>query len=235
MCPSIDIAIFKVTSGRLVRACLRKDWLNSRAVAASSPAANPTSTPPSRRIPGPRPAAFSLGSSDAIITRAMPASRIASVQGGWRPSWAQGSSVTYIVAPVGSSPRPRQSSSAARSACSPPSSACHPSPITSPSRTSTAPTSGFGLTCPRPRPASSRARRRCSRSVSVSCAFIEPIDESVNGTGPRAFLPRVARREGPRTEQPHRPQVPPSVTGPAGRAQWSLDHSPTRAPSARIP
>ena len=54
--------------------------------------------------PGPRPAAFSLGSSEAITTRAIPASRIASTQGGWRPWWAQGSSVTYIVAPAGSSP-----------------------------------------------------------------------------------------------------------------------------------
>ena len=27
------------------------------------------------------------------------------MQGGWRPWWAQGSSVTYIVAPAGSSPR----------------------------------------------------------------------------------------------------------------------------------
>ena len=108
------------------------------------------------------PAAFSVGSSEAITTRAIPASRIASVQGGWRPWWAQGSSVTYIVAPAGSSPRARQSSSAARSACRPPSSAWKPSPITSPSRTTTAPTSGFGLTRPRPPSASSSARRRWS-------------------------------------------------------------------------
>ena len=88
-----------------MRACLRKGWLSSRAAVASSPAANSTSTPPSRRIPGPRPAAFSLGSSEAITTRAIPASRIASTQGGWRPWCAQGSSVTYIVAPAGSLPR----------------------------------------------------------------------------------------------------------------------------------
>ena len=31
------------------------------------------------------------------------------MHGGWRPWWAQGSSVTYIVAPAGSSPRLRQS------------------------------------------------------------------------------------------------------------------------------
>ena len=83
--PSREIAIFSVTSGRPVRACFRNGWLSSRAAAASSPAANSTSTPPSRSIPGPRPEAFSLGSSEAITTRAIPASRIASVQGGWRP------------------------------------------------------------------------------------------------------------------------------------------------------
>ena len=48
-----------MTSGRPVRACLRKGWFSSRAAAASAPWANSTSTPPSRRIPGPRPAAFS--------------------------------------------------------------------------------------------------------------------------------------------------------------------------------
>ena len=99
--PSRDIASFRVTNGRPVRACLRKGWLRRRAAVASSPAAKATSTPPSRRIPGPRPAAFSEGSSEAITTRAIPASRIASTQGGWRPWWAQGSSVTYIVAPAG--------------------------------------------------------------------------------------------------------------------------------------
>ena len=73
--PSSDIASFSVTSGSPVRACLRNGWLSNRAAVASSPAANSTSTPPSRRIPGPRPAAFSLGSSEAITTREIPASR----------------------------------------------------------------------------------------------------------------------------------------------------------------
>jgi hypothetical protein len=44
--------------------------------------------------PGPRPAAFSVGSSEAITTRAIPASRIASVHGGVRPVWQHGSSET---------------------------------------------------------------------------------------------------------------------------------------------
>ena len=121
--PSSEIAILRVTRGSPVRACLRKGWLSRRAAVASSPAASSTSTPPSRRMPGPRPAAFSVGSSEAITTHSIPTSRIASVQGGWRPWCAQGSRVTYIVAPAGSSPRRRQSSSAARSACKSPSSA----------------------------------------------------------------------------------------------------------------
>ena len=40
-----------------------------------------------------------VGSSEATTTRLMPALTIASVQGGVRPWWQQGSSVTYIVAP----------------------------------------------------------------------------------------------------------------------------------------
>ena len=94
--PSRLTADFSVTSGRPVRACLRNGWFGSRAAAASAPSANSTSTPSSRRMPGPRPRAFSVGSSEPITTRPMPAARIASVQGGWRPWCAQGSSVTYM-------------------------------------------------------------------------------------------------------------------------------------------
>jgi 2-polyprenyl-6-methoxyphenol hydroxylase-like FAD-dependent oxidoreductase len=92
------------------------DAMALAAALASAPVASSTSTPPSRSIPGPRPDAFSVGSSEAKTTRAISASRIASVQGGWRPSWAQGSSVTYSVEPAGSSPRSRASAIAARSA-----------------------------------------------------------------------------------------------------------------------
>ena len=46
--------------------------------------------------PRPRPAAFAVGSSEAITTRAMPASTIASVHGGVRPWWQHGSSDTYM-------------------------------------------------------------------------------------------------------------------------------------------
>ena len=160
--PSSVIADLKSTHGRPVRACLRNGWLSRRARAASSPSATSTSIPSSRRIPSPRPAAFSVGSSDATTTRAIPASMIASVHGGVRPVWQHGSSETYSVAPRAS---PLQAASAARSACGPPSSAWKPSPSTSPSRTTTAPTSGFGLVRPRPPSASSIARSRCSWSV----------------------------------------------------------------------
>ena len=92
--PSSVIADLKSTYGRPVRACLRNGWLSSRALAASSPPATTTSTPSSRRIPRPRPAAFSVGSSEPTTTRAMPASRIASVHGGVCPWWQHGSSET---------------------------------------------------------------------------------------------------------------------------------------------
>ena len=83
--PSRLIADLKTTSGRPVRACLRKAWFCSRARVASSPPDTSTSTPSSRRIPRPRPEAFELGSSPPTTTRAMPALRIASVHGGWWP------------------------------------------------------------------------------------------------------------------------------------------------------
>ena len=100
------------------------------------------------------PATSGLGSMLPTTTRRMPAARMASVQGGWRPVWQQGSKVTYSTAPAGSS---RQSARAARSAWSPPHRSCHPRPMTHPSFTSTGPTSGLGLTQPTPRSASSTA------------------------------------------------------------------------------
>src|SRR3954447_9696163 len=92
--PSSVIADLNRTHGRPVRACLRKAWLARRARAASSPPATSTVTPSSRRMPRPRPEAFSVGSSAATTTRRMPASRIASVHGGVLPWWQQGSSET---------------------------------------------------------------------------------------------------------------------------------------------
>ena len=91
------------------------------------------------------------------------------MHGGWRPWWAQGSSVTYIVAPLTSAPRCAASESALTSAWAWPRRSWNPSPITLPSaETITAPTIGFGLTEPRPRAASSSARRMCTPSWSVA-------------------------------------------------------------------
>src|SRR4051794_39853381 len=165
--PSRLIADLKTTSGRPVRACLRNAWLSSRARVASSPPATSTWMPSSRRMPRPRPDAFELGSSEPTTTRPRPAVRIASVHGGWRPWWQHGSSETYSVAP-------RRSASphaaiALTSAWAPPYSSCQPSPSTSPSRATTAPTTGLGLTRPAPRSASSIARARWTWSLSVRC------------------------------------------------------------------
>ena len=90
------------------------------------------------------------------VTRRMAALQMASVQGGWRPWWQQGSRVTYRVAPAGSSV---QLFRAWRSAWRPPHRACQPWPMIRPSLTRTAPTRGLGLVQPMPRDAASRARR----------------------------------------------------------------------------
>ncbi len=156
--PSRVIADLNNTHGRPTRACLRNAWLSSRALVASSPLASTTSTSSSRNIPRPRPEAFSVGSSEATTTRLIPACRIASVQGGVLPSWQQGSSETYRVAPARSSMP--HASIALTSACAPPYSRCQPSPRISPSRATTAPTTGLGLTAPVPFRASSMARAR---------------------------------------------------------------------------
>src|SRR4051812_27407126 len=184
------MADLKTTWGRPVRACLRKAWLRQRARAANSPSATTTSTPSSRRMPRPRPEAFSVGSSEPTTTRARPASMIASVHGGVWPWWQQGSSETYSVAPRRSaSPH---ASSAARSACAAPYAACQPSPSVSPSRQTTAPTSGLGLVRPRPCSASSMARASgawsvCSSVVTwdagyspaATCSAAEPVDHDL--------------------------------------------------------
>ncbi len=163
--PSSVIADLKITSGRPVRACLRKGWLSMRAASATWPSTKSTLTPSSRRIPGPRPAAFGVGSSEAITTRAIPAATIASVHGGVRPWWQQGSSEMYMVAPA---VLPAAASRAITSAWLSPGGWVTPSPITRSSLTTTAPTIGLGLVCPRARPASSMALSRWRTSPSVA-------------------------------------------------------------------
>jgi len=103
-----------------------------------------TGMPAARRRSAPC-AARALGSASAATTRPIPAAMTVSVQGGVRPVWLQGSSVTYIVAPRGLRPRAATSASAFASACGAPARSCQPSPITVPSATITQPTRGFGV------------------------------------------------------------------------------------------
>ena len=94
-------------------------WKNTWFSASHSCFTTPvsTSTPRRRRMHKPFPPTKGFGSSEPTTTLEIPASKIASVQGGCLPSWQQGSSVTYNVAPSGDSP---QQARASRSACSPP-------------------------------------------------------------------------------------------------------------------
>src|SRR5437763_1137465 len=183
--PSSVMAVFQVTSGRPVFACLRNGWFIIRAALATAPSTTSTRIPSSRSMPSPRPLAFSLGSSLATTTRASRASTIASVHGGVRPWWQHGSSDTYIVAPAGSAVHADRAS---RSACGMPAAAWKPSPMVRPSFTITAPTSGFGLVRPRASEPSSIAllRWRSSRSVASDSAIrtrpVSNIDSRVNFT-----------------------------------------------------
>ena len=99
--PSRVIATFRLTQGRLCVMYFRKMRFCSRISASSRPAS--TATPPARSSAIPRPLTSGLGSVAPTTTRVIPAARIASVHGGCLPWWQQGSSVTYIVAPAGSS------------------------------------------------------------------------------------------------------------------------------------
>ena len=161
--PSSVIADLKITSGRPVRACLRKGWFSSRAAAATSPSTQTTSMPSSRRIAGPRPAAFVVGSSEAITTRAIQAARMASRA-------RRRAAVVAARLERDVHRRPGRILAAARrapsrSACASPGGWVMPSPITRPPLTTTAPTIGLGLVCPRARSASSIALSRCARVV----------------------------------------------------------------------
>ena len=193
--PSSVIADLKRTHGRPVRACLRKAWLSSRARAASSPSATSTSMPSSRRIPRPRPEAFSVGSSEATTTRAMP-------RGEDRVGARRRAALVAARLERDVERRARRCPSPAAaialtSACGPPSSSCQPSPSTTPSRTTTAPTTGFGETRPTPRRASSTARARWRRSVSVRSAI--PLEDTA-----RSYC-------SPRCQRPCRPGFGPTL------------------------
>src|SRR5207248_440713 len=146
----------------------RNGALSAAAASASRP--RETITPLARSFPAP-PRACGSGSATAATTRATPAARIASVQGGVVPWCAHGSRFTTSVAPRARGPA---ASSATTSACGPPYSAWKPSPtVPSPART-TAPTRGFGATRPQPRRARSRARCIAARSGAGGSSEAEP-------------------------------------------------------------
>ncbi len=195
--PSSDIAALNSTSGRPVRECLRNGWLRRRARCASSPSATTTSTPSSRRIPSPRPAALPDGSSEATTTRPMPASTIASVHGGVLPRWQHGSSDTKSVVCDPGTPLPPAALIASTSACGAPNSEWKPSPTTSPSRVRTAPTSGLGLTRPRPRSASSMARARWRSSDGDRGSGIAPVEDTPAFRWPCRRRRAAGRRSSP--------------------------------------
>ena len=108
-----------------------------------------------------------FGSAAAMTTRATPASISASLHGGVRPWWSQGSSVTYTVAPWAAAPACFR---ATTSAWSLPGPAWKPSATMRPPATMTQPTCGLGAVRPRAAAASSRARAmNFSSDAAASC------------------------------------------------------------------
>jgi hypothetical protein len=93
--PSSDTAAFSRTQGVPRRMRVKKPMLSSAACWRSAPSSSSiTVTPAARSRSLPCPATSGFGSAMALKTRAMPARASASQQGGVRPWWAQGSSVT---------------------------------------------------------------------------------------------------------------------------------------------
>jgi hypothetical protein len=90
--PSIEAATLSRTHGSARDMRDTKPMLSSVASCCSRP--QRTSTPASRSRVRPRPLTVGLGSSIAAITRPTRASTSASTQGGVRPKWLHGSSVT---------------------------------------------------------------------------------------------------------------------------------------------
>ena len=162
--PSRVMAYFSTTKGRPVVMKWKNTSLRCRHPSSRTPVS--TTVPASRSCAHPWPATKGFGSRAPTTTRAMPASRIASVQGGVLPQWQHGSSVTYRVLPAGSS---AHAASASRSAWGWPHAVCQPSPMMRPSFTITAPTSGFGLVQPVPLSASASARAM-KASSRASCS-----------------------------------------------------------------
>src|SRR3990170_5717245 len=123
----------------------------------------------------------------------MPASMIASAQGGVRPWCGQGSSVTYIVAPRARSPACRR---ATTSACGPGGGWVAPSPTISPPATMTAPTVGLGEVMPRAARASSRARCMKWPLPSAPLPPGSPGGAWLGGSGDRAGMAGILSHAG---------------------------------------
>ena len=151
------MASFSRTKGRPRSKREKKPALSSRACGSNTP--TDTSIPAARRRAMPAPATRGFGSTLQHTTRATPAASNASAQGGVRPVWLHGSSVTYTVAPRACGPAARN---AKTSACGSPARTCQPSPSTAPSRATTQPTRGFGSVVNKPRAASSSALAICA-------------------------------------------------------------------------
>jgi len=134
--------------------CTNGSLIDSASAAYSL--ASATSTPAAARRRKPSPATRGLGSSMAATTLRTPAAMSASVQGAGAPLVAAGLQANVQGGPRAASPA---SSSATISACFWPAYVWKPSPTTAPSRSSTAPTAGFGLVRPAPWRARSNARR----------------------------------------------------------------------------
>ena len=81
--PSSDTAALSVTQGRPARIALKKGRFSASVSPASTPVHTGIPSPRSRRTP--RPSTRGFGSADPANTRATPAARMASVQGGVRP------------------------------------------------------------------------------------------------------------------------------------------------------
>ena len=164
------------------------------------------------------------GRGNAATTRAMPAATIRSTHGGVRPWCAQGSIVTWSVAPRAASPA---ASSATISACRPPAGSVTPSPSVLPSALRRRrPPSGSGTAAAaRLRPA--RARARCSRDgrreTAVRRGGIRVAEDALPATKSDAPASRSAARVAPR-RCPRRPG--------SGRRRGMRARDPARAPPA---
>ena len=104
-------------SAAAASACMRamKSAFSVKQACSSQPTA--TAMPASRSVRMPWPPTSGLGSEQPTTTRATPAATSARLQGGVRPWWLQGSSVTYAVAPAAACPAARR---AYTSACGKP-------------------------------------------------------------------------------------------------------------------